>query len=145
MHMRKIALAGLGLLLLAGTAPQHAFAADKKIHLTMKGSDEVPANDTKGTATADFTVNADTNAVTWKITYQGLSSDAVAAHIHGPAAPGANAGVVINLAPSGMQNPLEGSATLTKPQMDDLMAGKDYVNIHTTQNKGGEVRGQITP
>jgi hypothetical protein len=144
-HMRKIAFASLGLLLLVGTAPQHAFAADKKIHVMLKGSDEVPPNDSKGTATADFTVNTDTNTINWKISYEGLTSDALAAHIHGPAAPGANAGVVVNLAPNGIKTPLEGSATVTKEQLADLLAGKDYVNIHTTQIKSGELRGQITP
>jgi hypothetical protein len=34
---------------------------------------------------------------------------------------------------------------LTDAQVADLMSGKDYVNIHTAQNKGGEIRGQIMP
>jgi hypothetical protein len=46
---------------------------------------------------------------------------------------------------SGVSNPIEGSTTLTDAQMADLTAGKDYVNIHTAENKGGEIRGQIKP
>jgi len=29
--------------------------------------------------------------------------------------------------------------------MKDLKAGNLYVNVHTAKNKGGEVRGQLTP
>ncbi|MGA7734953.1 MAG: CHRD domain-containing protein, partial [Pseudolabrys sp.] len=37
-----------------------------------------------------------------------------------------------------------GSATLTDTQAEDLMAGRWYVNIHTTTHKAGEIRGQVT-
>ncbi|MEP7029817.1 MAG: CHRD domain-containing protein, partial [Pseudolabrys sp.] len=35
-------------------------------------------------------------------------------------------------------------ATLTDAQEADMMAGKWYVNVHTANNKGGEIRGQLT-
>jgi hypothetical protein len=38
---------------------------------------------------------------------------------------------------------MNGSATLTDAQAADLMAGKWYVNVHTAENKGGEIRGQV--
>ena len=53
--------------------------------------------------------------------------------------------MVVNLAPNGMAAPLNGSATMTDAQAKDLLAGKDYVNVHTAKNPGGEIRGQITP
>jgi hypothetical protein len=117
----------------------------KSFHATLNGAQEVPSTKTSGTGNADLTLDPATKQLSWKISYSGLTGDATAAHIHGPAAAGANAGVVVNLAPTGIKNPLEGSATLTDAQVADLMAGKDYVNIHTAQNKGGEVRGQIAP
>ncbi|TAK98904.1 MAG: CHRD domain-containing protein [Rhodospirillaceae bacterium] len=120
-------------------------AATEKMHVTMTAAQEVPPNDSKATGTARFRFNPATKEVTWSITTKDLSSAAVAAHIHGPAAPGANAGVVINLAPNGMANPLKGSAKLTDDQVVDLLGGKDYVNVHTTTNPKGEIRGQITP
>jgi hypothetical protein len=39
---------------------------------------------------------------------------------------------------------VDGSATLTDAQAADLLAGKDYINIHTAANPGGEIRGQVT-
>jgi len=117
----------------------------KQLNATLSGSQEVPPVNSAGQGKAMLSLNTATKQLTWKISYSGLSGDAAAAHIHGPAAPGANAGVVVNLGASGVKNPLEGSATLTDAQIADLLAGKDYVNIHTAANKGGEIRGQVTP
>lgn len=120
-------------------------SATKTYHIDMAASHEVPPASSGGTGTADLTFDPTTKQLTWKVTYAGLTSEATAAHIHGPTRPGDNAGVLINLAPGGMKNPLEGSATLTDEQVDYLMLRRCYINIHTTQNKGGEIRGQITP
>lgn len=122
-----------------GASAKHSFRAD------MTGAQEVPPTTSAGTGHADVALDSATKTITWKVTYGGLTSDASAAHIHGPAAAGANAGVVVSLAPNGMKSPLEGSATLTDAQIADLMAGKYYVNVHTAQNKGGEIRGQLVP
>jgi len=141
--MRSFALSAIAMSLLAGVA----FAADPmtKTTVQMTEAQEVPPHNGSATGTAVFTIDPSAKTVSWTVNWQKLSSDAVAAHIHGPAAPGVNAGVVVNLAPNGMKNPLEGSATMTDAQLADLMAGKDYINVHTTTNKGGEIRGQIVP
>jgi hypothetical protein len=65
------------------------------------------------------------------------------AHFHGPAAAGANAGVVLPFA--NPASPIEGQATLTPAQAADLSAGKWYANVHTAANPGGEIRGQMLP
>ena len=122
-----------------------AAQSEKKMHVDMTAAQEVPPNESKGTGAADFTYNTATKEITWSVSTSTLSANAVAAHIHGPAAPGSNAGVVVNLAPNGMTNPLKGSATLTDAQAADLLAGKDYVNVHTATHPGGEIRGQISP
>ena len=40
-------------------------------------------------------------------------------------------------------HPISGVITLTAPNLVDLLTGYYYVNVHTTANPGGEIRGQI--
>ena len=94
----------------------------------------------KGTATA--TLDTNNKTLSWTVDYSGLSGPATAAHIHGPADPGANAGIVVPFT-GNLASPIKGSATLTDEQMAQLEAGKWYVNIHTDANKPGEIRGQL--
>ena len=109
----------------------------------LTGAQEVPAVATGGTGTADTTFDKSTNVLTWTVTYSGLSGPVTAGHIHGPAAPGANAGVVIPFT-GDLSSPIRGKATLTAAQVADLTAGRYYVNLHTAKNPGGEIRGQLT-
>jgi hypothetical protein len=118
-----------------------AFA--EKLTATLNGKTEVPPNTTAGTGTADINYDAATKKMTWKLSYSGLTGPATAAHFHGPAEPGKNAGVAVAI-PNAASSPVEGSATLTDAQAADLEAGKFYVNIHTAANPGGEIRGQVT-
>jgi hypothetical protein len=118
-----------------------AFA--EKFKATLDGKSETPPNTSAGTGTADIDWDAATKKLSWKITYSGLSGPATAAHFHGPAEPGKNAGVAVAI-PNATSSPVEGSATLTDAQAADLAAGKYYVNVHTAANPGGEIRGQVT-
>ncbi len=125
--------------LLASATPSHAAPVQFKADL--KGSSEVPPNQSAGTGSVTATYDPATKQLTWNGTYSGLSGPATAAHFHGPAEPGKNAGVAVPITPA--TSPLKGSATLTDAQAADLMAGKWYVNVHTEANKGGELRGQL--
>jgi CHRD domain len=111
-------------------------------HATLSPSQEVPPTSGSGTGTADVELNSSTNMLSWKVSYSGLTGPATAAHIHGPAAAGANAPVLIPFANVG-SSPFEGKAQITAAQAADIAAGRTYVNIHTAQNKGGEIRGQL--
>jgi hypothetical protein len=113
-----------------------------KMKATLDGASEVPANTSAGKGTADIDYDPATKKLTWKLSYSGLTGPATAAHFHGPAEPGKNAGVAVPIAPA--TSPSEGSATLTDAQAADLAAGKYYVNVHTAANPGGEIRGQVT-
>jgi CHRD domain-containing protein len=126
--------------LLAFASPTYAETMQFKADL--KGSSEVPPNQSAGTGTVTATYDTATKKLTWKGSYAGLSGPATAAHFHGPAPAGQNSGVAVAIKPA--TSPFEGSATLTDAQAADLMAGNWYVNVHTDANKGGELRGQVT-
>lgn len=109
---------------------------------TLSGSQEVPPVSTPATGQAEVQFNTHTSVITWKVTYTGLSAPPTAGHIHGPAEPGKNAGVVVPFANVSAQ-PITGQATLTAAQVADLVAGRWYVNIHSSAHPGGEIRGQL--
>ncbi len=92
-----------------------------------------------------------TNMISWTIDYQDLTGPIVTpgAHLHGPADYGATAGVQLFLSDGDPPEPstgtLVGSASITDTQEADLLAGLWYVNIHTSLNQPGEIRGQVVP
>jgi hypothetical protein len=139
-HLRSV-MPGIVALFMISAAAQAETMAFKA---TLDGASEVPPTTSAGTGTATATLDTATRKLSWEVTYSGLSGPAMAAHIHGPAAPGKNAGVVVPLG-SKLASPIKGSKILTATQRADLEAGKYYVNIHTAANKGGEVRGQLMP
>ena len=120
-----------------------AFAASETYTADLKASNEVPANDSKGSGALSATYDTASKKLTYTVSYKDLSGPATMAHFHGPADTKSNAGVVVpvkDMAPAA----LKGEATLTDAQAADLQAGKWYYNIHTEKNKGGEIRGQVT-
>jgi hypothetical protein len=118
-------------------------AAAETINLKadLKGTNEVPPNDSKATGTVTATYDTAAKKLTWKGSYSNLSGPASAAHFHTGEA-GKNGGVAIPI-PGADKPSFEGSATLTDAQAADLMAGRLYVNVHTAANKAGEIRGQV--
>lgn len=138
MHYASSLVAGIfATLVVCGVAraDQINFKAD------LNGATEVPPVTTAGKGNATASLNTATKMLTWTVDYSGMSGPVMAAHIHGPAAPGANAGVLVPLTVSA--SPMKGSATLTDAQISDLEAGRTYINLHTGDNKGGEIRGQL--
>jgi len=72
-------------------------------------------------------------------------------HIHSAAPVGSNAPVLIDLMPYNIAtNPPKGGFILgdiayPSNSVANLLAGLNYLNIHTTLNPGGEIRGQLIP
>lgn len=110
----------------------------------LSGANEVPAVASDGSGSAEVTLNKDTNLLTWKITYTGLSGPARAAHFHGPATTAQSVGVILGFT-GNVESPIQGTATVTPAQAADILAGKWYANVHTAKNPGGEIRAQIVP
>lgn len=108
----------------------------------LSGLDEVPPNGSAGTGVAHVVIDPVANTLQYHISYSGLTGTETAAHIHGYAPPGANAGVVHGL-PTG--NPKVGTWVYAEPDEANILAGLTYINVHTTAFPGGEIRGQIVP
>lgn len=140
--IRKLSMA----LLFSAMATGVAYAEQVVFKANLEPSSEVPPTTSKGSGKVDATLDTSTKVFKWNVSYEGLTGPATAAHFHGPASVGQNAGLVIPVrvpeAPSGS---VSGEQTLTDAQINDLETGKWYFNVHTAKNKGGEIRGQLMP
>lgn len=141
--LRALLAASAAVVLVAGCGMMPGQSKQVTFTTQLRGANEVPANTSNASGQVDAMLDKDTNLLRWQLTYAGLSGPATAAHFHGPAPVGANAGVVVPFA-SPVTSPQSGQATLTAAQVADLMAGKWYANVHTAQFPGGEIRGQMT-
>ena len=128
----------------AFTIAAPAFAETLTFKASLTAAQEVPPTNSKGKGEVTATYDTASKKLSWKGSYSDLSGPATAAHFHGPAAAGKNAGVAVPIFAGGAaKSPFEGSATLTDAQAKELMGGEWYVNIHTANNKAGEIRGQM--
>lgn len=154
--LRTVSLVGLSLLSLAlascgktppapvvMAAPIAANTGSLALTARLSGTEEVPPVTGSGAGRVEASLNSQSRLLTWTATYSGLTGAASAAHFHGPAAIGENAGVAVPISGS-LASPITGTATLTDAQMADLMAGKWYLNLHTAAHPNGEIRGQLS-
>ena len=137
MLRRSLAIAGIAVFL-AGPAS----AATVKFATTLTPAAEVPPTTSKGSGAATVSLDTATHEITYDVTFTGFASAPTAAHIHGPAAAGKNAGVVVPLG-NNPTSPIHGTAKLTPEQEQQLTAGQYYVNVHTKDDPAGAIRGQL--
>jgi hypothetical protein len=110
------------------------------------GTNEVPPNASTGTGVGTAVLNSSHTAITVNLSFSGLSAPATAAHIHGPAPAGVNAAVIFPLAgvPAATSGTVpQQSFSVTPTQLADLQAGLLYMNVHTSNFPGGEIRDQL--
>ncbi|MBK8984062.1 MAG: CHRD domain-containing protein [Ignavibacteria bacterium] len=118
------------------------------INETLSGLEEVPPNASPATGTLVGTYDDNTNTIVFTVTWQDFIGTTTAAHFHGPALPGVNAGVQIGFTgfPVGVTSGSYGNIfVLTAAQETQLLGGLWYVNIHSSQFPGGEIRSQLNP
>src|ERR1051325_6781105 len=160
----------LGLLITVFMFSTAARADQLVLTATLTGSQEVPPTGSPGIGSALVTLDTVTNLLTVNVSFAGLGSPTIASHIHCCAPPGTNA-LVATTVPTFPGFPL-GVTTGTYLMTFDmtlassynpafitahggtvagaeaaliagLSSGQTYLNIHTTQFPGGEIRGQL--
>jgi hypothetical protein len=117
-----------------GTSGGHYFTAN------LSGDQETPPNNSTGTGTGTFFLDASGTTITYNVTYQNLVGTPAASHLH-RAAPGVAGPIIVPL--TCCPNPLSGTAPWDPANTSALLAGNVYVNIHSNLFPGGEIRGQL--
>ena len=113
----------------------------------MTGAQEVPAVPTVGFGLMNVSYSKVTKVLSYDFTWSGFTGPITAAHIHGLAPTGYNAGVVQGF--TGVSATAAGkfSGTLfvdgVRVKEEDLLNGLYYINLHTATYPGGEIRGQV--
>jgi hypothetical protein len=141
------------------------YEASLSVAAETQGGATVSGNPT-ATGTADLVLEDSVLTVTVTISGQ-LTSNVTMAHIHGPAATTATAGIILDFVPSmtAVINAGTRTGTIVQASFDfrtltasptgvlridsntligHLNSGQAYVNVHTVTNPGGEIRGQIS-
>lgn len=122
----------------------------KTANVHLSGAQEVPPNNSTGTGMAQVTFDPETKMITYSMTWQlGLSTATTTnMHFHG-AEDGSDiksSGVVIGI--TGFTTASSGSISgvtraLTDAEVNQLLAGKWYLNVHSSTVPAGELRGNI--
>jgi hypothetical protein len=145
---------------------QPTVQASTKINYTanLTGGAEVPAVTSNGSGTFTGTLDPATKIMSYTVTFTGLGTTSILSHIHGPGTPAQAVGVIFNFqtaptatvpfTPGATSGSYSGTVLLTSANQitttvngDSLLklidGGLSYVNVHSTQFPGGEIRGQI--
>ncbi|MEN9813718.1 MAG: hypothetical protein RL479_2404 [Verrucomicrobiota bacterium] len=139
----RLVLAGA---LSALSTPVHAQIVE--LRATINAAQEVPANASPASGTAIMLYDVRANTFDLIVSINGMTNTATASHIH-EAPAGANGGVVTNL---GAESAYTRSGTSLTGNFRNLTYGGDklkllqggaYLNFHSAQFPGGEVRGQL--
>lgn len=160
----KLLLATLSLMSLALGAANAA----TNFTVTFSGDQEVPAVVSTATGSGTLSLNDAENRLSILLSFTGIdldgtqtadtADDLTGLHIHLGAA-GTNGSVVFGIpandtsgdtlisaefgSVASVWDEAEGNGTTLTDQLANLKAGNLYLNVHTTANPSGEIRGQI--
>jgi hypothetical protein len=154
---RTMMVAAAAMLVLGASGP--AYAQTVRLTAVLSGANETPALLTGAAGSAEVYVNLGTRNVTYEVKVFNIPTTTTAGHFH-VGGPGLAGPVVVDLTPPNVGDDFTISGTATAASLraraeqgirtwDDfiqaLVGGQVYVNIHTTTNGGGEIRGQLIP
>jgi len=112
--------------------------AQRTFEFGLDGGQEIPPNDSRATGAAIGVLSADQTTFDLVVTHS--VSSPTGAHIH-RGAPGTIGNIVFDLGDP--TTPIQAQWNPTPQDVADLLAGNLYVNVHSTDFSGGEIRGQI--
>jgi hypothetical protein len=138
MKIRMLAAVSAGALLVAVAGMSVA----KDVAVSLTGEQEVPAVTSTAKGSGKITI-ADDKSVTGSVKTTGIVG--TAAHIH-EAPAGQNGKPIIVLEKKGDSEwAVPAGSKLTDAQYESFKAGNLYVNVHSAEHKGGEIRTQLKP
>jgi hypothetical protein len=111
----------------------------------LSGAQEIPPVNTTASGQAEIEMDLQTGAISGTVVVEDM--DSTAAHVHLGHA-GSNGPILIHLvqdAGDASRFGFAANTALSAAQMDQLMAGELYLNVHSDQYPAGQVRGQILP
>lgn len=135
------------------TQPERPYSEDfntekgqeQTFEVSLEGTNEVPAVTTDASGNATITLEGDSIHVEGE--FSDLGSAYTASHIH-KGAKDENGDPIITLEPDLEEDKTSGSwdgtYQLTEEHLSALISDSLYINVHTTENKSGEIRGQVT-
>ncbi|MGE3957095.1 MAG: CHRD domain-containing protein [Vicinamibacterales bacterium] len=158
--MRRLVMT---LALRVGTLAGGAASAQAQVYTltaSLTGSEETPNGVNTGAfGTATITLDVSARSLTYRVDVFNLPSGVTASHIH-VGGVGTTGPVIVNFAPPiSASNDFAYSGTVPEAQWvmrndqgirsgDDviqaILGGNTYVNVHSTANAPGEIRGRLT-
>ena len=156
--MRRLLSLAAGLFVLSAAA--HAQAQTLTFTAQLHGGNENPGVVTGSAGTATVTWNPASGSGTYRVEVYNMPVGTTQSHIH-VGAPGVNGPVVINFTvpAGGISNDFALTGTFGCSDVtvraaqginscedfsQAIALGNTYVNVHSTANPGGEIRGQLT-
>ncbi len=120
-------------------------SADQKFIAHLDANQEVPATPSSGNGRCIVTLNAAETSIGVDCSYTGLTSNLQADHIHANASPGVNAGILFGFGVTGGTSGTftAGPFLVTPAQVVNMRAHLWYINLHSVNFPGGEIRGQV--
>lgn len=120
-------------------------AAQGKFSVYLSGRQAVPANNSPGSGTCMVTLNQTETQGTVECRYRNLSSNVTGAHMHDNGPVGVNGPIRFDFSFTGSATGTIGPLTFstTPAQVADIRSNKWYVDLHTSNFPGGEIRGQV--
>ena len=132
-------------LVVAGCDDDDETGPDPEVYTaTLTGASEVPAVTTTAAGTATFTVSG--NTINYVVAINNWPADrtVTAAHIHNPPGAGGTGTVLLGWPQASISTTGgTGQVTASDAQLATIRAGGTYFNVHSSENTGGEIRGNL--